>query len=253
MKFSVVTVSYNSVETIEETILSVLSQVGVEVEYVVIDGDSDDGTRQIIDRYRELISKVVVESDEGIFDAMNKGISLCSGDIVSLLNSDDVFFSDHTLKGIQDEFIEKPYVDAVLSSVVQERDGSSTRFLSSKSFSPWKMRFGFNPPHPGVFYRRGVYGRCGGFDVSYRIAADYEFMVRTFCKANVDHACISSISVKMKEGGASTAGLASTHIISKEMVRSCRKHGIYTNYLVMLLRLPIKWISQRMLLAMKIY
>ena len=245
MIISVVTVCYNSAKTLEDTILSVLSQTDVVVEHVIIDGGSSDGTHQIIDKYSDQLSKVVIEIDEGIFDAMNKGISLCSGDLVCLLNSDDVFFDNLVLKKIQDEFVKAPQIDAVLSSVVQERNGQPTRFLSCRSFKPWKMRFGFNPPHPGVFYRRSVYQKLGGFERTYRIAADYEFMVRTLYKKQVRYALTNFVSVRMKEGGASTSGITSTHIISQEIVQSCRKNDIYTNYLVVLFRLPIKWVFQK--------
>lgn len=251
MKISVVTVSYNSCRTIEDTILSVISQVNVNFEHIIIDGGSTDATQSIIDKYRRHFSHVVAEKDNGIYDAMNKGIGLSSGDVICFLNSDDVFFDSGVLSRVGLEFSNNSNVDAVLSNVVQASNGNIKRLVSSEFFAPWKMRFGFNPPHPGIFLRSSVYERYGLFELDYLIAADYEFMVRLFCKEGVSYFHMDFTSVKMRVGGVSTSGWHSTHIISKEIVRGCKSNNINTYYWLVLLRLPLKWFFQKILHKLK--
>jgi glycosyltransferase involved in cell wall biosynthesis len=251
MKISVVTVSYNSCRTIEDTILSVISQANANFEHIIIDGGSTDATQSMLDKYRAHFSYVVVEKDNGIYDAMNKGIGLCSGDVICFLNSDDTFFDNDVLSRVSLEFSNNFKVGAVLSNVVQDSNGNINRLLSAEFFAPWQMRFGFNPPHPGIFLRSSIYEQYGLFKLDYLISADIELMVRLFCKERVSFSHIDFTSVKMKVGGVSTSGWHSTHIISKEMVRACKSNNINTNYLLVLLRLPLKWFFQKVLFKLK--
>jgi len=255
MKISVITVSFNSARTIEATIKSVISQKDVEIEHIVIDGGSNDDTHSILLRYQTSLSHLIVESDDGIYDAMNKGIRLSSGDIVCLLNSDDIFSASDVLSKVRDNFLRYPGLSAVLSDVGHCKNKSdlvrADRLVSAKYFSPWKMRFGFNPPHPGVFLRSSVYEKYGLFRQDFKTGADLEFMVRLFCKKRISYLKIDLCSVMMRDGGASTRGWRSFHRNTKEMTRACQVNDIRTSYIVLLMRLPVKWFFQRMIFKIK--
>lgn len=255
MKVSVITVSFNSARTIEETIKSVISQKEVEIEYIVIDGDSTDATHSILSRYESSFSQLIIEKDDGIYDAMNKGIRLSSGDIICLLNSDDIFSASDVLSKVRDNFLSYPELSAVLSDVGHCKNKSdlvrADRLVSAKYFSPWKMRFGFNPPHPGIFLRSSVYEKYGLFRQDFKTGADLEFMVRLFCKKRISYLKVDLCSVIMRDGGVSTRGWRSFHQNTKEMSRACKVNDIKTNYAVLLMRLPIKWFFQRIIFKIK--
>ena len=156
MKISIVTVCYNSAATIRDTLESVLSQTYNNIEYIVVDGASKDSTLDIVNEYAGRISTIVSEPDKGIYDAMNKGVNLATGDFVGILNSDDIFASATTIEKLVEFLLANPGCDASYADLVfVERDNtdSVTRRYSSKSFSPWKVRFGFMVPH-ATFYAR---------------------------------------------------------------------------------------------------
>lgn len=248
MKVSVITVCYDSVATIESTIKSVISQNYNDLEYIVVDGGSTDGTHAIIDKYKDSFTHIIIGDDHGIYDAMNKGISISKGDVLCILNSDDVFFSYDVISRVANDFLLSPNVDAVLTDVFftncKTRRGMITRVITAKGFRPWKLRFGWMPPHPGIFLKRGIYDKYGGYKLSYQIAADYEFMVRIFLVGNGTFFISDFISVSMREGGVSTRGVLTNHLITKEIVKSCFENNIYTNYFLVSLRLPIKYFKQ---------
>lgn len=248
MKVSVVTVCYNAGATIELTIQSVINQDYRDVEYIVIDGGSTDETHSIINKYKDSISHIVIGIDKGMYDAMNKGIALCKGDVVSILNADDVFCRSDVLSRVVSEFTSSNNVDAILTDVSfisgNDLERTTTRVVSAKGFLPWKLRFGWMPPHPGMFLKRKIYDEYGEYRLSYKIAADYEFMVRIFLAGNTKFIVSKFLSVIMREGGVSTRGLISNHIITTEIVKSCIDNNIFTNYLLVSLRLPIKFFKQ---------
>ncbi len=248
MKISVVTACFNSYTTIEATIQSVIGQKYSNIEHIIIDGGSSDNTHSILNRYKCNFSHLIIERDDGIYDAMNKGIQLSSGDVICLLNSDDVFASDDVLSRVALEFTQHPRAEALLSNIthVDTDDlwGEPLRIGSTKYFAPWHLRFGFNPPHPGLFLRSEVYKKYGLFELGYSISADYEYIVRLFVTRRINYVKTNIHSVIMREGGVSTSGWSSTHIISKEMVRACLKNNVMTNYLLVSLRLPIKLVTQ---------
>jgi glycosyltransferase involved in cell wall biosynthesis len=245
MKISVVTVCYNSSKTIRDTIESVIDQTYDDIEYIVVDGKSSDNTLDIINEYRAHIARVISEPDHGIYDAMNKGIRHSTGDIVCILNSDDVFHKANTLTSVIDEFEKHPQIDSLLTDIkfwnFEAIKRGELRYVSSAWFSPWKLRLGWMPPHPGMFLKSKVYKDFGLYKLSYKIAADYEYMVRIFFNGKVSFIKKDICTVLMREGGASTSGISSTHTITREIVKACVDNDIYTNYFLVSLRLPIKW------------
>jgi glycosyltransferase len=205
MKVSIITVSYNSAKTIEDAIKSVLSQNYQDIEYIIIDGGSIDGTIEIVKKYRDKIAKFISEPDKGIYDAMNKGIKLAKGDIVGILNSDDFYADDNVIKNIV-EAMEKEGVDVCWGDLVyvQKKDVSKiVRYWKSSEYRPGKFKKGWHPPHPAFFVRRSAYGKYGYFNLNFKIAADYELMLRILEKYKVKSCYIPKLVVKMRAGGQS--------------------------------------------------
>lgn len=232
MKISVITTTYNSASTVQDTIGSVGRQVfDGEVEYIIIDGGSTDATLDIVGQYPGLVTKVISEPDSGLYDAMNKGIRLATGDVVGILNSDDFYTSDDVLATIAGEF-ERKEVDAVYGDVHFVRPDNldkCVRYYSSSMFSPFFLRFGFMPAHPSFYVRRECYEQYGLYDTSYRIASDYDMMVRLFYKYKITYSYIKRDMVTMRTGGLSTKNLKNRMLITSEDVKACRRNGLYSN------------------------
>lgn len=247
MKISVITVCFNSATTIRDTINSVLYQENVSVEYIIIDGGSTDGTMDIIREFDSAIDVVISEFDEGIYDAMNKGIHIATGDIVAILNSDDWYLGTNVLSQVEAAFGSEQYVDLVGFGVdfVRRRDlGKPVRVWRSVGFQGWMLFFGLMPPHPGIFVRRTVYDRYGTFVTDLRIAGDFEFLVRIFLKARLSYCSVNSIAVRMRLGGASSNGFKTLLLGTREMRSALEKNGFVYIYWLVWLRLPIKWLFQ---------
>ncbi len=232
MKISVITTTYNSASTVQDTIESVGRQVfDGEVEYIIIDGGSTDATLDIVGQYPGLVTKVISEPDSGLYDAMNKGLRLATGDVVGILNSDDFYTSDDVLATIAGEF-ERKEVDAVYGDVHFVRPDNldkCVRYYSSSMFSPFFLRFGFMPAHPSFYVRRECYEQYGLYDTSYRIASDYDMMVRLFYKYKITYSYIKRDMVTMRTGGLSTKNLKNRMLITSEDVKACRRNGLYSN------------------------
>ncbi len=242
MKVSIITVCLNSVSTIEDSINSVMSQTYPDIEYIVVDGASSDGTLDVIHRYRHHIHHFVTEPDRGIYDAMNKGIGLASGDVIGILNSDDVYEDEFVIQKVVEKFTESRS-DIVLGDVVWvDRDDlrQIRRYYSSKYFQPWKLRIGWMPPHPATFIKSATYKQAGLYSLDYRIAADYEMFVRMFLVHGFSFARIPAILVRMRMGGISTSGFKSFWILNSEVVKACRQNKVYTNILLILTKFPFK-------------
>lgn len=243
MKVSLITVTYNSESTIRDTLQSVFGQKNVDVEYIIIDGKSSDNTLSIIEEYRDQISVFVSEKDKGIYDAMNKGISLATGDIVGILNSDDVFYDDYALSKIVagfDESTEGVYADLIY--VNQYDLAKLSRVYSSKGFKQGLIRYGFMIPHPTFYVRRDLFEQHGNYRLDFKIAADFELMAR-FMKAGVTLKRIPHYIVRMREGGASSSSFGGRLKQNMEIVNACRINGIYTNPLMISLKIPFKLLS----------
>lgn len=238
MKISVITATWNSGKTVQDTIDSVLNQEYREVEHVIKDGGSaKDDTVAIIERnvprYEECGKSIrwVSEKDGGIYDAMNKGIELASGDIIGILNSDDFYTSEDVLARVAAEFDADPELEALYGDIhfVKDEDLTRcTRYYSSKSFRPWKLRFGFMPAHPSFYVRREVYEEYGLYDLQFRTSSDFEMMVRLFAKNKIKTKYIPMDFVTMREGGASTADMEAKKNVNNDIVASLKKHGIFT-------------------------
>lgn len=243
--FSIITVSYNSSEFIASAIQSVASQNHEAIEYIVVDGGSKDRTVSIVRSYRDKVTQFISESDKGIYDAMNKGLSLATGDVIGILNSDDFYSNSDVISYVASLFEENPNIDMVLGNVDfvnPEKLNVPIRFYSSFNFSSWKMRFGFMPAHPAAFIKRTAYEKVGSYALDYRIAADFEWFVRALVVQRLPYIKLNQTLVRMREGGVSTSGLGSYWLSSKEQVRALHSNGVYSNLLYVLVRLPIKFI-----------
>lgn len=242
MKVSIITPAYNSGATIRDTIESVLSQTYPLIEYIVVDGASRDNTLAILHEYEYQIDKIISEPDNGIYDAMNKGIREASGDIVGVLNSDDFFTSVDTIEMIVKAFKDNE-VDAVYGDVhfVDPADLSkSVRYYSSAIFRPWLFRFGFMPAHPSFYVKRECYARWGGYALEYKIAADFDLLIRFIYIRKIKSKYIKKDIVTMRIGGISTRNVKNRILINKEIIKACRKYGIYTNWFWISLRYMYK-------------
>ena len=242
---SIITATYNSAKTINDTIKSVLCQTNKDFEYIIIDGGSTDETIDIVKSYESEFSgrlKWVSEKDKGIYDAMNKGIKMASGDIIGILNSDDYYTSDDILLTIADAF-KCQDVDAIYGDIHFIKDGDPdkcVRYYSSKRFSPFWLRFGFMPAHPSFYCKREVFEKSGLYRLDYKIGSDYEMMVRLFRKYKILSRYVPKDFVTMRTGGASNSNLNSRLTLIKEDVRACRDNGIYTNELFVCLKFLYK-------------
>lgn len=242
---SIITATYNSAETINDTIKSVLCQTNKDFEYIIVDGGSTDETIDIVKSYESEFSgrlKWVSEKDKGIYDAMNKGIKMASGDIIGILNSDDCYTSDDILQTIADAF-KCQNVDAIYGDIHFIKDGvpdKCVRYYSSRLFSPFWLRFGFMPAHPSFYCKRDVFDKSGLYRLDYKIGSDYEMMVRLFRKHKISSRYVPKDFVTMRTGGASNSNLNSRLTLIKEDVRACRDNGIYTNELFVCLKFLYK-------------
>lgn len=238
---SIITATFNSARTLKDTIQSVLRQTNKDFEYLIIDGGSTDETIDIVKSYESEFSgrlKWVSEKDQGIYDAMNKGIKMASGDVVGILNSDDYFTSDDILQTVADAF-KCQEIDAIYGDIHFIRDGNPQkciRYYSSRMFRPFWLRFGFMPAHPSFYCKREVYERAGGYRLDYAIGSDYDMMVRLFKQYKIVSCYINKDFVTMRTGGASTRNVQSRLTLIKENVRACRDNGIYTNELFICLK-----------------
>ena len=239
MKITVITATYNSAATLRSTIESVGCQkYNGEIEYIIMDGGSTDQTLDIISQYPNIVTKVVSQPDKGLYDAMNKGIALATGDVIGILNSDDFYTSDDVLSVIADEFANKS-VDAVYGDIHFVNPNNLTRcvrYYSSATFSPWTLRFGIMPAHPSFYVNHECYERYGAYDLNYRIASDYDLMVRFFYKHKITYSYVKKDMVTMRTGGVSTRNVRNRLLITQEDVKACRKHGLYTNVLFVSLK-----------------
>lgn len=245
MKVSIVTVCFNSNQFIKDAIESVLLQDYLDIEFIIVDGGSTDGTIEIIESYKSRISKIICEPDDGIYDAMNKGISVATGEIVGLLNSDDYYSDNTVISDVVNVFQSSPNIDVLLGNVEffkQSKSNSSIRLYSSFKFEPWKLRFGLMPAHPSSFIRNSAYKQVGLYKLNYQIAGDFDWFVRAFLINSVSFSKINRTMVRMRIGGVSTSGITSYWISSKEQLRALKEYDIQSNIIFVMLRLPIKFL-----------
>ena len=209
MKISVVTAVFNRRQTISDTIKSVASQNCDSLEYVVVDGMSNDGTADIIAVNENLIHKSVREADSGIYDALNKGIAISSGDVIGFLHADDLFADDSVIQRVQDKFRSGNYdaVYADLTYVAFDSPNLIARYWRSGEYSRRRFWYGWMPPHPTVYIRREIYEKFGGYRIDLGTAADYECMIRLMVKNEIRVGYVPHVAVKMRVGGESNASM----------------------------------------------
>ena len=242
MKISLITVTYNSSNTLKTTLDSILNQSHTDYEYIVIDGASKDNTVALIKEYEPRFKnkiKWISEPDKGLYDAMNKGIRMATGEIIGILNSDDFFTSNDILKQVSEAFEQNRNVDAVYGDihfVNPDNLQKSVRYYSSKIFKRSLMRLGFMPAHPSFYMRKVCFEKYGNYKTDYKIAADFEYLLRVIFKHKIRTQYIPIDMVTMRTGGASTSGFKSHIRIMKEHLRAFHENGIYTNALLLSLR-----------------
>lgn len=242
MKISVITVCFNSVTTIADTLRSVNSQTWMDVEHIVIDGGSTDGTLAVVRECGGPGHILQSEPDKGIYDAMNKGLALCGGDIVCFLNADDQYASTDVLANVAKHMLESQ-LDVLMGDVAffhPNNPHKVVRRYRSDRFRPELLAYGWMPAHPALFMRREVIKRVGKFKTSYKIAGDFDFIARAFSDKNLRYRHLPEVLVNMLTGGASTAGLRAKLLLNREVLRACRENGIRTNMLKILSKYPAK-------------
>jgi glycosyltransferase len=228
LTISVITAVYNRVGTVGQALASVQAQNWPDVQHIVIDGGSTDGSLAVLQAQRDRLAVLVSERDGGIYDALNKGLALATGDVVGFMHSDDYYADDGVLADVACAFAD-PAVDAVYGDLdyVAQADGARiVRHWRAGVASPDRLRRGWMPPHPTLYVRRRVIEQWGGFDTSLRIAADYESVLRYFVRGQVRAAYIPRVLVKMRLGGESNRSLARIWRKTQEDYRALRANGV---------------------------
>ena len=236
MQISIITVTKNSANTLEETLQSLYSQNLFKkggVEHVVIDGGSTDATLNILMQYSKNIALLVSEPDNGLYDAMNKGIALSSGSVIGILNSDDLYYDSNVLEWVLENFkkedVDLIYADLEYFSNFQAN--KTVRKYRSNHFSPARLSCGLMPAHPTVFAQRTIYERFGVFDPTFKIAGDFDWIARIFQSQQISYYYSSKILVRMRAGGISNNKIKNLNLKNIEILRACKKNNIQTNYL----------------------
>jgi glycosyltransferase involved in cell wall biosynthesis len=233
MKVSIITVCYNSASHVEDAINSVAAQDYGNIEHIIIDGGSTDGTIALLEKHDGRIASWISEPDRGIYDAMNKGIGMATGEVIGLLNSDDFYYNSSIISQVAAAF-EDQKIDAVYGDLIfidPENLNRTVRTYSSAKWSPVRFARGYMPAHPTFFVRRKYYEKFGLFETDYRIAADYEMLIRLLFVNKLKYKYLPLTMVKMRKGGVSSSGIKSNIVLNREIVRACRKHGIKTSAL----------------------
>lgn len=243
---SIITVVFNGASTLEHTIQSVIEQTYGNIEHIIIDGGSSDATLDILRKYDDKVDYWLSEKDAGIYDAMNKGILSATGDYIGMLNSDDFFSTPYALKEIA-AAITLSDVDAIFSCLDIVDSINLDRVLRRyrvKSFSSLMLRIGIMPPHPTFYCKKSCYENAGLYLTNYRIAADFEMLVRLLTKHHITWLFIDKTTIKMRTGGLSNSGIKSKWVVNREIIRACNENGLYTNMFLLLFKLPIRLIER---------
>ncbi|MGB2705788.1 MAG: glycosyltransferase family 2 protein [Candidatus Omnitrophota bacterium] len=242
MKVSIITVVYNNADYIEDCMKSVVSQSYPDVEYIMIDGKSTDGTLEIISRYRDKIAKVVSEEDVGYVYAMNKGAKMATGDIVGFLHSDDIYTHSKVIEKVAAAFINRS-CDSLYGNLLYVKKNNPDRIIrhwKGGDYSANKIRRGWMPPHPTFFVKRAIYEKHGYFNTNFKIAADYELILRFLYKCRISTCYINEVLAKMRWGGKSNKNIRNIAQKSLEDYRALRMYGLGIRTLLMknIIKLP---------------
>jgi glycosyltransferase involved in cell wall biosynthesis len=237
MKVSIITTTYNSAATVRDTLESVKSQDHADIEHIIVDGRSTDSTIALVKSYPH-VAKYVSEEDQGLYDAINKGIRMSTGDIVGILNSDD-FFPDSTVISSIVKVFEKEKVDAVYGDIAFVKPDNLrkiVRYYSSRKFHPRKFAKGYMPAHPSFYAKRSCFEQLGLYQLDYKIAADFELLMRFFMNKNIKTSYLHKVIVYMRTGGVSNKNVLSRYTLNKEIIKACKENGVKTNMLVISLK-----------------
>jgi len=242
MKISLITATFNSSRTLRDTLQSILNQSFTDFEYIIIDGNSKDGTIDIVKEFEPRFGgrmHWVSEPDRGLYDAMNKGIRMAEGDIVGILNSDDFFASDDILETVSRTFEAEKDLDGIYGDVVYVDSQDVTKVIRkyvSAKFSRKKLIYGLMPAHPSFYAKKGCFEKLGYYSLDYRIAADYDMFVRFIWKGNIRTKYVPKVFVTMRNGGTSSSGIGVHKTIMHEHLASAREHSVPTNFFLQSLR-----------------
>jgi glycosyltransferase involved in cell wall biosynthesis len=246
LKISIITITYNSAKTVEETIKSVVSQDYPDIEYIIVDGKSKDNTLEIVNRYSKHISNLVSERDKGLYDALNKGIRMATGDVVGMLHSDDLYADNTVISKIAAEFKSNPKIQGVYADLVfVDRDNISKviRKWQAGKYEPGAFLKGWMPPHPTFFVKLDVYNQYGGFNTELKLSADYELMLRFIHKNNIKIAYLPETIVKMRMGGVSNTSFFVKLKANMEDKLAWKLNGIKPNAFTRFMK-PLQKIKQ---------
>lgn len=238
MRISIITATFNSSAHIADCVKSVNDQTYYDIEHIIVDGASKDNTLDIVNGIPNRVGRIISEPDKGIYDAMNKGIQAATGDVIGILNSDDFFTSDDVIQTVVDSFKNND-IDALYGDVhfvSPDNLSKSVRYYSSSVFKPSLFRFGFMPAHPSFYMKKECYDKYGLYALDYKIASDYDLLIRYLYKEKIKYKYIKKDFVTMRTGGVSTENFNSRVTLNKEIVRACRKYGIYTNLFMLSLK-----------------
>lgn len=242
MKISIITVCFNSAATIVETLRSVTRQIYPNVEHIIIDGGSRDDTVSLAKSLIRSNGIILSESDKGIYDAMNKGLRLATGDVIGFLNADDMYTDNDVLNRVV-RMMEHDNLDALYGDVEffkSETPEKAHRRYRSNRFRPDRIGWGWMPAHPTLFLRRRVFEEFGCFRDNYNIAGDFELIARIFKSNTLAYCYVPEVLVRMRIGGVSTGGWRNTLRLNREVLRACRENGIPSNWLKLLSKYPVK-------------
>jgi len=228
MKVSIITSVYNNEKTIEDAVKSVLSQTYQNIEYIVVDGASKDNTVSVIKKYEDKISTFVSERDKGIYDGLNKGTSLATGDVIAFLHSDDIYADENIISEVVEHF-KSTNTDSIYADLVyvdKEDTSKIFRYWKSGEYSFKKLCNGWMPPHPTFFVKKEFYDKYGKFDLDFGIAADYDFMLRMLGKYKITTSYLPKVLYKMRVGGASNRSLKNIIQKSREDIKALKNNNI---------------------------
>lgn len=245
LKISLITAVLNRADTLEKALKSILQQTYSEIECIVVDGGSTDGSLDIIKKYEKLFNgrlKWISEPDKGLYDALNKGLKLATGEIVGFINSDDYYNTDNIIEYIA-EIFEKEDIQAVYGDVhyvSRTNPDKITRYYSSSKFKPSSFRYGFMPAHPTFFTYLKYYKEWGYYKTDYKISGDFELTLRFLYGHKMKYKYINLDFITMRTGGLSTASIHNIITINKEQLRACRENGVKSNYILQCSRYLVK-------------
>lgn len=236
MKVSIITVCFNAEKTILKTVKSVLNQRYSNIEYIIIDGASTDNTLAVLSAYSNNEFKLISEKDNGLYDAINKGISLATGDVIGLLHSDDIYPNENVISNIVTYFQKDNLLEALSSSVeIYKTDNFSKpfRIYNAENFKNWQFKIGIQPPHPGFFITKDAFNKVGFYRTQYKISGDFDWLLRAIYIHKLKVKYVSETSVYMLDGGLSSSGWKSRVKMNNENLKILKSHKIYSNKILL--------------------